>query len=105
MAATTEPAASPTHDASEYGLAPRLLLTIRKQFPEVKAIRAEVQLVRGTRRGPAPIRRIGATGVRDLRALEARLKDGPLRDAVRRLIRRDAQRDDSRARDPSDGDD
>lgn len=86
-------------------LAPRLLLTIRKQFPEVKAIRTEVQLVRGTRRGAAPIRRIGATGVRDLRALEACLKDGPLRDAVRRLIRRDAQRDDSRARDPSDGDD
>jgi hypothetical protein len=86
-------------------LAPRLLLTIRKQFPEVKAIRTEVQLVRGTRRPPVPIRRIGATGVRDLRELEACLKDGPLRDAVRRLIRRDAQRDDSRARDPSDGDD
>lgn len=86
-------------------LAPRLLLTIRKQFPEVKALRTEVQLVRGTRRPDVPIRRIGATGVRDLKELEACLKDGPLRDAVRRLIRRDAQRDDSRARDPSDGDD
>lgn len=86
-------------------LAPRLLLTIRKQFPEVKALRTEVQLVRGTRRPDMPIRRIGATGVRDLKELEACLKDGPLRDAVRRLIRRDAQQGDSRARDPSDGDD
>ena len=68
-------------------LAPRLLLTIRKQFPEVKAIRTEVQLVRGNRRTAAPIRRVGATGLLHLRELEAALADGPLRDALRRLIR------------------
>jgi hypothetical protein len=81
-------------------LAPRLLLTMQKQFPQVKAIRIEVQLVRSTNRGPRPIRRIGATGVENLRALESRLADGPLRDAVRRLIRREAGAPDS-----SDGDD
>ena len=74
-------------------LTPRLLLTIRKQFPEVRAIRIEVQLVRGSRRPPAPIRRVGATGLRSLTELEAGLADGPLRDALRRLIRREAGQD------------
>jgi hypothetical protein len=74
-------------------LTPRLLLTIRKQFPEVKAIRTEVQLVRSSRRPAQPIRRVGATGLRSLRELEAGLADGPLRDALRRLIRREASQD------------
>jgi hypothetical protein len=86
-------------------LAPRVLLTIRKQFPEVKAIRTEVQLVRGVKRTPAPIRRIGATGVQSLRGLETSLAEGPLRDAVRRLIRRTAQPDEPGAPDSADGDD
>lgn len=72
-------------------LAPRLLLTIRRQFPEVRAIRTEVQLVRSSRRADPPIRRVGATGLRSLRALEATLADGPLRDALRRLIRRETE--------------
>jgi hypothetical protein len=71
-------------------LAPRLLLTIRKQFAEVKTIRIEVQLVRGTRQPVPPIRRVGATGLSSLKELEAGLGDGPLRDALRRLIRREA---------------
>lgn len=70
-------------------LVPRLLLTIRKQFPEVKAIRIEVQLVRGSKRPPRPIRRVGATGLRSLNELEARLGEGPLRDALRRMLRRE----------------
>jgi hypothetical protein len=69
-------------------LAPRLLLTFRKQCPEVKAIRIEVQLVRGNRRAPRPVRRVGATGLASLRALEAGLAAGPLRQAVSRLIHR-----------------
>jgi hypothetical protein len=69
-------------------LVPRLLLTIQKQFPEVKGIRIEVQLVRGNRRAQRPIRRVGATGVQSLNQLEARLSEGPLRDALRRMIRR-----------------
>jgi hypothetical protein len=72
-------------------LGPRLLLTIREQFPEVKAIRTEVQLVRSSRRSPAPIRRVGATGLHSLKALEASLADGPLREALRRLIRRETE--------------
>jgi hypothetical protein len=79
-------------------LVPRLLLTIRKQFPEVKAIHIEVQLVRGTRRVATPNRRVGATGLLRLRDLEASLAEGPLRDALRRLIQRAAQDDDSSAR-------
>jgi hypothetical protein len=71
-------------------LVPRLLLTIRKQFPEVRAIRIEVQLVRGNRRPAAPIRRVGTTGLRSLTELETRVGEGPLRDALRRLIRRAA---------------
>ncbi len=71
-------------------LAPRLLLTMRKQFPEVRAIQIEVQLVRGSRRPAAPIRRVGATGLRSLSELEAGLPDGALRAALRRLIRRQA---------------
>lgn len=69
-------------------LAPRLLMTFQRQFPEVKAIRIEVQLVRGNNRRPAPLRQLGATGVHSLRKLEADLADGPLREAVRRLVRR-----------------
>lgn len=83
-------------------LAPRLHLTMQKQFPEVKGIRIEVQLVRGTNRRSRPIRRIGATGLGQLKALESELPDGPLRDALRRLIRREAGWDASAA---SDGDD
>jgi hypothetical protein len=83
-------------------LAPRLLLTIRKQFPEVKTIRTEVQLVRGSRRLAPPIRRVGATGLRSLEELEAGLADGPLRDALRRLIRRAGGQDGLHSRDPSD---
>jgi hypothetical protein len=83
-------------------LTPRLLLTIRKQFAEVKAIRIEVQLVRGTRRAATPIRRVGATGLRSLMELEAGLADGPLRDALRRLIQHGAAQDKQRLPDPSD---
>ena len=72
-------------------LGPRLLLTIRKRFPDVKAIRTEVQLVRSSRRSAAPIRRVGTTGLHSLRALEAALADGPLREALRRLIRRETE--------------
>jgi hypothetical protein len=87
-------------------LAPRLLLTMRKQFAEVKAIRIEVQLVRGTKRGVRPIRRIGATGLRNLETLEAELEAGPLRAALHRLIERERQQDRPRATpDGSDGDD
>lgn len=70
-------------------LAPRLLLTIRQQFPELRAVRTEVQLVRSSRQPPAPIRRVGATGLHSLTTLEASLADGPLREALRRLIRRE----------------
>jgi hypothetical protein len=93
-------------------LGPRLLLTIRKHFPEVKTIRIEVQLVRGSRGVSRPIRRIGATGLHSLSALEARLEDGPLRSALRRLIRRDAgqqvvpgEEESSGASEPSNRDD
>ena len=72
-------------------LGPRLLLTMRKQFPEVKAIRTEVQLVRSSRRSAPPIRRVGATGLQSLKALEVNLVDGPLREALRRLIRRETE--------------
>jgi hypothetical protein len=68
-------------------LAPRLLLTFRKQFPEVKGIRVEVQLVRGNKRPARPVRRVGATGLASLRDLEAGLAAGQLREAVSRLIR------------------
>ena len=80
-------------------LTPRLLLTIRKQFAEVKAIRIEVQLVRGTKRRAPQMRRVGATGLRSLTELEAGLADGPLRDALRRLIRREAGQDRQRPAD------
>jgi len=72
-------------------LGPRLLLTIRRQFPEIKAIRTEVQLVRSSRRRAPPIRRVGATGLQSLKALEATLAEGPLREALRRLIRRETE--------------
>jgi hypothetical protein len=72
-------------------LGPRLLLTIRRQFPEIKAIRTEVQLVRSSRRSAPPIRRVGATGLHSLKALEATLPEGPLREALRRLIRRETE--------------
>jgi hypothetical protein len=82
-------------------LTPRLLLTIRKQFAEVKAIRIEVQLVRGTKRRAPEMRRVGAMGLRSLAELEAGLADGPLRDALRRLIRREAGQDRQRPSDPA----
>ena len=72
-------------------LGPRLLLTIRKQFMEVKTIRVEVQLVRGNRNARRTMRRIGATGVQSLSALEAKLENGPLRSALQRLICRDTE--------------
>lgn len=74
-------------------LTPRLLFTIRRQFPEIKAIRVEVQLVRGSRSLPRTSRRIGATAAGGLRRLEAELPPGPLRSAVTRLLRRNAGSD------------
>jgi hypothetical protein len=74
-------------------LVPRLLFTIRKQFAEVKAIRIEVQLVRDSRRGKRPVRRIGATGQASLQDLEARLAAGPLRCALQRLLEHQASSD------------
>ena len=74
-------------------LAPRLLLTIQKQFPEVKAIRIEVQLVHSSRPPGKLVRRVGTTGLRSLGELERTLADGPLRAALRRLIRGQAGQD------------
>ncbi len=74
---------------------PRVLLRIRRQFQEVKAIRIEVQLVRRRHRDAKSIRRIGATGVASLSRLAASLAVGPLRTALGRLI----------AHERSDGDD
>ena len=66
--------------------APRFLAIIRKQWPEVTAIRIDVQVVRASNVKYRSSRRIGATGLRDLRNLAASLPEGGLRMAIDRLI-------------------
>jgi len=67
---------------------PRVLLTIRKRFPEVTAIQIEVQLVHDSTARRPPQRRIGTTGLGSLAKLAAALPDGDLRAALTALVQR-----------------
>jgi hypothetical protein len=66
---------------------PRLLAVIRQRWPEITAIRIEVQVVQNSNVKKRQIRRIGATGINNLQGLAASLSDSsPLRAAISKLI-------------------
>jgi hypothetical protein len=66
--------------------APRLLAAIRKRWPEVTAIRIEVQVVQNSKVKNRQKRRVGTTGLEDLRQLAGALPDSALRTAIVNLI-------------------
>jgi hypothetical protein len=68
-------------------LSGRLLAALRQRDPALTGLRVRVAIVRRTRGGLEPVRRIGPTGIRSLTALAGSLPDGPVQAALRRMLR------------------
>ena len=69
-------------------LLPRLLVCVRKRDPEVSGIRVEVQPARGRQRAAEGSRKklLTAGAIKSFENLAGRLRDSPLKTAVRRLV-------------------
>jgi hypothetical protein len=72
--------------AKAKALSGRLLTALRQRYPELKAIRIEVDIPHRTKVDRSAIRRIGPTGIRSLTGLAGSLPEGPLRTALRQLL-------------------
>lgn len=68
-------------------LAPRIAAGLKRTHPWIGNVRVEVVIPQRTTRAPAPLRRIGATGIGSLQQLAEGLPRGPVQAAVRRLLR------------------
>jgi hypothetical protein len=73
-------------------LMPRIVADIVKCCPEITAIRIEVQVTDGQRRGPPGIRpHIAAQGLDSFTRLRDALPESPLREALSRLVEHSAR--------------
>jgi hypothetical protein len=69
-------------------LAPRIVVEIVKSFPEVTAIRVELQVAESSASAPGPRPEIGSKGLASLARLRDSLPESPLRQAIDRLVAR-----------------